>query len=193
MQWLIRWSAMVISRYKVGPDGKTAYERRRGRRCMVPLAAIGEKVWFRKLEKNKNRNKFDIKWDEGIWLGHTRNSNEAFIGTPEGTVKAYACKRRPDDEKWDMKAIDAIKGTPYVPIPKGLQTNVPIRVQLPEPEGPPGAAEPSAQRVFQPRRVAITQKELDKYGYSVGCPGCDSKRQGGVAKVGHNENCRRMI
>ena len=53
MQWLIRWAAMLLSRYKVGPDGKTAYERRRWRKCSIPLAAFGEKVWYTKLEKEK--------------------------------------------------------------------------------------------------------------------------------------------
>ena len=44
MQWLVRWAAMLLSRYQVGPDGKTGYERRRGRKCMIPLAAFGENV-----------------------------------------------------------------------------------------------------------------------------------------------------
>ena len=28
--WAIRWAAMVYSRYKVGEDGKSAYERQNG-------------------------------------------------------------------------------------------------------------------------------------------------------------------
>ncbi len=36
VQWLVRWSAMVPSRFLVGKGGKTAYERRRGRKCLVP-------------------------------------------------------------------------------------------------------------------------------------------------------------
>jgi len=31
--WMIRWAAMMISRFMVGKDSKTAYERRKGRRC----------------------------------------------------------------------------------------------------------------------------------------------------------------
>ena len=45
MQWMIRWAAMLLSRYTVGPDGKTGYERGRGRKCMIPLDAYwGEGV-----------------------------------------------------------------------------------------------------------------------------------------------------
>ena len=32
VQWMVRWSAMMWSRYAVGRDSRTAYERRRGRR-----------------------------------------------------------------------------------------------------------------------------------------------------------------
>ena len=31
--WLVRWVAMMHSRFKVGTDGKTAYERQKGRKC----------------------------------------------------------------------------------------------------------------------------------------------------------------
>ena len=33
MQWLVRWVAMLYSRFKIGADGKTSYERQKGRKC----------------------------------------------------------------------------------------------------------------------------------------------------------------
>ena len=44
--WMIRWAAMLVSRFLVGRDGRTGYERRRGRRCKVPVVPFGEKVWY---------------------------------------------------------------------------------------------------------------------------------------------------
>ena len=38
-------------------------------------------------------------WLEGLWLGHSRTSNEVLIGTKEGVVKAWPVKRKPDEEK----------------------------------------------------------------------------------------------
>ena len=61
MQWLIRWAAMLLSRYKVGPDGKTGYERRRGRKCRIPLAAVLGEGMVPQTGKDRGRNKFDIK------------------------------------------------------------------------------------------------------------------------------------
>ena len=45
MQWMARWAAMAISRFRVGKDGNTAYERQRGKRCNEGVVPFGEKVW----------------------------------------------------------------------------------------------------------------------------------------------------
>ena len=49
VQWLVRWGAMVPSRFLVGKDGKTAFERSRGRPCNTPTDKFGEKVWYKEL------------------------------------------------------------------------------------------------------------------------------------------------
>ena len=43
------------------------------------------------------------------------------------------------------------------------------------------------------RRRGITQIELEKYGFTEGCPGCIAKQRGEVAKKGHSEACRKRI
>ena len=81
-QWMIRWAAMLCSRFLVGKDGRTAYERRRGRKCKVPVARFAEKVWYKQIRETKDRkDKFQSEWEKGIWLGHSRASNEVLIGT----------------------------------------------------------------------------------------------------------------
>ena len=189
MQWLIRWSAMLLSRCQVGKDGKTGYERRRGRACTTPLASFGESVWYRLMDKNKGRNKFDVKWEEGVWLGHARDTNEMLIGTPTGVVRTYACKRKPEAERWSADAVDAIQGTPSKPNPKKAGLYIPIRVPLERPADEPAEPEHANVRPYQPRRAVITQRELDLYGYTPGCIGCEARRQGAVAKSGHNQAC----
>ena len=42
IHWMIRWSAMLPSRFIVGKDKKTAHQRRRGRRCEIPTEVFGE-------------------------------------------------------------------------------------------------------------------------------------------------------
>ena len=103
--WMIRWAAMICSRYIVGKDGKTGYERRRGRKCKIPVVPFGEMVWYRQIRKGKaQQNKLESEMKSGIWLGHARSSNECLIGTDNGVVRAYDVRRRPEAERWNEDA-----------------------------------------------------------------------------------------
>ena len=43
------------------------------------------------------------------------------------------------------------------------------------------------------RRTPITHKEIDKYGATPGCVGCEAKARGEVTRRGHSDKCRRRI
>ena len=87
--WIIRWAAMAYSRYKIGDDGKSAYERQKGRKCRLEVVPIGESVWYKRLrETDEERKSLESAWGEGVWIGHARGSSEALIGTSEGVVRA---------------------------------------------------------------------------------------------------------
>ena len=47
--WIVRWAAICYSRYAVGRDGRTAYERLGGRSCKATVVPMGEKVWYKQL------------------------------------------------------------------------------------------------------------------------------------------------
>ena len=101
MRWLVRWAAMVLSRYHVGKDKKTAYERQTGKTCKNDVVPFGERVWFRQLRDHSDKKaSMDTRWSEGVWRGHNRGSNESLIGTPKGVVKAWAVRRRIPAERW---------------------------------------------------------------------------------------------
>ena len=46
MQQMARWAAMAISRFRMGKDNRTAYERQRGKRCTEGVVRFGEKCGF---------------------------------------------------------------------------------------------------------------------------------------------------
>ena len=192
--WMIRWAAMLCSRYLVGKDGRTPYERRRGRKCKMPVICFGEKVWYKELRETKERkDKFESEWAEGIWLGHSRASNEMLIGTREGVVRAYAVKRQDEDQRWDGSLIKEMKGTPQQPNPNKPGMTIPIKIRFDEPE----AAEPipsvPAREEKGMRRMGITEALLKKYGYTEDCEGCKAKAAGIKEARKHTEECRRRI
>ena len=106
MHWLIRWAAMALWRYQVGKDHKTAAQRQTGRACNVEVVPFAEKCWHREAPNSGPKVAMESKLKDGLWLGHSRGSNEVLVGNKEGIVKAYAIRRRSLEERWD----DAMNG-----------------------------------------------------------------------------------
>jgi len=198
--WMIRWAAMMCSRYLIGKDGRTAYERRRGRRCKLhvvafgeTVVAFGETVWYRRIRTSKDRkDKFSTEWEEGLWLGHARNSNEHIIGTGEGVIRAYAIRRQDEEHRWSADRIRTMQGTPQQPDPSTGSIHIPVRVRF-DP-GQPGEPIPSQLPKKEPgRRMRISEKLLEKYGDTEGCEGCRFKMAGMDDKRPHDEKCRQRV
>ena len=57
IQWLARWSAMILSRFKAGKDHRTAHERQKGKACRMEVVPFGEKVWFRQMDHEDGKKR----------------------------------------------------------------------------------------------------------------------------------------
>ena len=66
-----------------------------------------ERKYGTKVREGKGRNNFDIKWEEGIWLGRSRNTNEALIGTADGVVRTTDYWKDPDGIEFDLDQIQS--------------------------------------------------------------------------------------
>ena len=192
--WAIRWSAMATSRFLVGKDGRTAYERKRGRPCQLPTIPFGERVWFHEARPHKERrDKFDSECHEGVWLGHTRNSNEALVGTAEGVVRAYSIRRQEEDRRWSSRMIRELKGSPEQPDPKKAGTHVPVRIHFDPPSTTTPLPSIPARQEKAMRRMMITPAMLTKYGYTDGCEACRLRAAGSDRRAEHSEACRKGL
>ena len=113
MAWLIRWAAMAMSRFQKGRDGKTPYQRQKGRKCELEVVPFGEKVRYRMPEVAGDRHQaLEERWGYGIWLGHARHTPEILIGTTSGVVKSWAIRRLPEGEQWDGDLVKNMIGSP---------------------------------------------------------------------------------
>ena len=68
MPWLIAHSGNTIDRYHVNKDGKTSYERWKGRPFKRSVAKFGENVFYLKA-KSLGHDKNIVRWADGIFLG----------------------------------------------------------------------------------------------------------------------------
>ena len=91
--------------------------------------------------------------------------------------------------------MNSIKGTPWDTMPSAEHSDLPQPISI-EPEWPDVVAKiPEAfAREATARKVYITKRNLEKYGYTANCPACDGTRLG-TRSTGafHTDACRARI
>ena len=160
LPFLVRHCAWLITHYQVKSDGKTPYERLRGRPCQGQVAEFAEVVDFRDPGKAADMPKLDDRWNLGLWLGKSLASDEHYVGTSAGVRRCRSIWRRPEKQRWDRKMLTEMNGEPWNPTAHHQ-------------DKPP-----------QVRGVYITLERQIKYGGTKGCAACF-----GNAKV-HSPECR---
>ena len=127
VQWLVTYAGFALRCYSVGRDGKTAYQRIRGKRFDRELVEFGERVHFK---RNRHTigpvlNKWNSMWGTGIFLGVKADSSEFFIGTSDGILKIRTIKRMPPSQRWILSSLELVRGTPWNinPVP---QVDMPV-------------------------------------------------------------------
>ena len=169
--WMVMWAAMMLSKYQVGPDGRTPYERRRWRRCNMVVLPVGERVLHKQIRASKERkDKFESEDLEGVWLRQNRGSDEVLIGTPLGVVRAFSFRRRDEVSRCSPILAKGMQGLPKQPDPTRPGSSVAIRVQSMD-HG--DCAEPVVvsvpQQEVKPRRFRIVPN-------TPGCTGCTNEQ-----------------
>ena len=92
--WLVRHAAALINRFQVGSDGKTRYERMRGKKYLGDIAEFGETVmWKRNVRGSAT---WTDRWGEGAFLGIREESGELLIGNREGVRRIGTIQRLGD-------------------------------------------------------------------------------------------------
>ena len=119
LAWLVEYAAWLYNNCHEGKDGKTATERSQGERSPMPLACFGEKVHFKPLTGSSvgRTDNLEARWDDGIWLGIENRTGEVRIGTESGVIKCRSIRRKPEEEKWSVATLKALKGSPWDPSP----------------------------------------------------------------------------
>lgn len=65
MPWLIKRAAFLINVCRVGEDGRTAWERRKGNKFVRAIPEIGECVWFLRA-MSEGKDKLDTRWEDRV-------------------------------------------------------------------------------------------------------------------------------
>ena len=110
--WMAEYAALLLNRLEVGHDGKTSYERVKGKKAKVLGYEFGEKVLWRRKPINNRMGKLESMWEDGVYLGIKATTREIIIGNEKGIWKTRTARRRPFEERWCADNISMIGGVP---------------------------------------------------------------------------------
>ena len=191
LAWLLGHCCLIINAVVRGEDGLTSWARARGRPFHQRLIGFAETCLFKLPLKGPDHNEdgnMAPRWKEGIFIGYARDSNSYLIYSEDGVRSSRAVMRRPMESRWSRESIQAVAATPW-DLLKKPETQVRF--------------EPSKERLENfpepkqtwPRKFKILAKDLQMYGYTVGCQQCDHIERYGESKGGitHGETCRSRI
>ena len=137
MPWLVEAAAWTLNRYLVGKDGKTSYERVKGKSFELPVVEFAEKVtYLKQKKKSERRSKLGARTGEGIFLMSNPRSTEYLIGTPTGIKTSRTIWRVPPSERWNIELLDQMRGKPWEWKPKGEEEESAKAKPQPGKEGP---------------------------------------------------------
>ena len=174
LAWLVEFAATLINRYEVGRDGKTPYERLRGKASRLIGLEFGEKVNFRRIAVGARMAKLDSLWSDGVFLGYRTVSGEVVVGTADGVYKTRTVQRKPLEHRWGSANLDMVGGVPWRTSPaekedEEVMPAVDIGMELPEVEVPRA---PAGEQLPTPSRVQIKVRDIERFGATVNCKGC---------------------
>ena len=115
LPFLVRHCAWLITHYQVTSDGKTPYERLRGRPYQGQVAEFAEVVHFMDPGKAADMPKWTT---DGTWAcGWEKSlaSDEHHVGTSAGVRRCRSIWRRPEKQRWDRKMLTEMNGEPWNP------------------------------------------------------------------------------
>ena len=195
LAWLVEYAGVVVNRFEVGHDGKTPYERLRGKRTRLLGLEFGELQNFRRSPVPGRMAKFDSLWSDGVFLGYRSASGEIIVGTKEGVVRTRTVKRKAEEERWTQNVLDMVGGVPWAPSAGDASAEVAmpdIIIPMQEPEVEVVPARAAAEGVATPRRLAIRVGDIHDHGATAGCKGCVATLRG-ARGVPHTEACRTRL
>ena len=85
--WITEYAAVMLNRFEVGHDGKTAYERNKGKKAKVWGMEFGEAILWKRRPVGGALGKLSCLWEDGLYLGIRGQSGELIVSDREGVVE----------------------------------------------------------------------------------------------------------
>ena len=186
--WLIEMVGWMMSRAEVGADGKTGYERCKGKPARLPGMEFGEAILWKRRREGGPLGKLSCMWEDGIYLGVKGTTGEMIVGDKKGVWRTRTVRRKTLEERWDPKTLELVGAVPWK-TDNGDGEDLKTEVTIMDKDYKEKISEEASGEVV-PRRMYIRKSDVEEHGYTVRCPGCVSILRG-TARQEHSDACRR--
>ena len=133
---------------------------------------FGEVCWGR--NHSEDGTELNMRWMRGVFVGKLDRIDEFLLLTPTGAMKTRSVRLLEDDNAWDFQFLNLCVGSPWKATARSTQ------------QGPTIQEQDEVASGKRAKRLDLRQNILDKYGRTVGYPGC-----AGIGQ--HTEECRARV
>ena len=157
------------------------------------MITFGERVLFRPIRSyyGHSNNDYESKVLIGHYVGTRSRNADVLVMTKEGVIRGTSIQRRPETDRWLTSDYEELRGLPWRLRPSNREAlEQPLPIDLPQVDRP--MVDPRTTIMQGPRRLYIRRKDVEAYGVTKGCEGCESLIVGGAQKT-HTEECRSRI
>ena len=115
LTWLCEYAGYAMNRLEVSADGKTAYERNKGKKADVLGVEFGEKVLWKYGMKGPKIEKMNARWGYGLFIGVRTKSNELVVVDQETRDIKYVrtVRRVPEEQRWSADNLEWVRAVPW--------------------------------------------------------------------------------
>ena len=99
LPWLIEYASVLINRYEMGANGKTGFERVRGKPSKMLGVEFGEKPNFRRVPLPGRLGRLDSLCHQGLLVGYKFTSGNILLSTTR-VLSERVRGRLPVEERW---------------------------------------------------------------------------------------------
>ena len=112
--WIAEHAGFLLTRFEVGRDGKTAYERLKGKSAKVQGMSFAEGILWKRKRKGGPLGKLTCMWEDGIYLGVKATIAEIIVGNRNGVwLTRTVRKKKPAKERWDRRNLEMVVAVPW--------------------------------------------------------------------------------
>ena len=177
--WLVEYSGWLVNRAEVGHDGRTPYERLKGKKARLPGMEFGEAVMWKRRPTGQ------------VFLPLERRHLLGSVGQ-HGRVHRGRWRRGVEDansegERWSKDTIKLVGGVPQDPNVDGEGMKLDVTVMDQQYRDQLRGQWEDLEKV--PRNFYLKERDFESHGYIEGCPGCISLLKRGT-RLAHSKGCR---